>query len=99
MKRVTIRPSADRDLDEIFGWIARDDVDAAERQVRRLIAAALALREYPERGRARPEIGEGMRSLVNGRYLIFYRIADDVVEVVRVLHGARDLGEVVARSD
>jgi toxin ParE1/3/4 len=69
VKRVTIRPSADRDLDEIFDWIARDDVDAAERQVRRLIAATLAFRDYPERGRARPEIGEGMRSLVNGRYL------------------------------
>ena len=89
--RVTIRPSADHDLDDIFDWIAEDNPDAAERHVRRLVDAALALRDFPERGPLRPEIGEGVRSLTVARYLILYRIESDVVEIVRFIHGARDL--------
>ena len=47
MMRVTIRRQADRDLDGIFDWIARDNPAAAQRHVGRLAAAALALRDFP----------------------------------------------------
>ena len=33
----------------------------------------------------------GLRSLPLGNYIIFYRPIDDGIEVVRILHGARDL--------
>lgn len=55
-------------------------------------------------GRLRDELTEGLRSFPVGRYVIFYRIVQDGVEIVRVLHGARDLdsifrpGEVDASS-
>ncbi|MGC6400686.1 type II toxin-antitoxin system RelE/ParE family toxin [Sphingomonas sp. FW199] len=90
--RVTIRPQADRDLDEIYDWIARDDPAAAERHVRRLVTAALALSDFPERGPMRPDIAEGARSIVVGRYLVLYAIVGETVEIVRFLHGARDMG-------
>jgi len=96
MMRVLIRPKADDDLEEIYAWIARDDPAAAERHIRRLVAAALGLRHYPERGTARPEIGEGARSLVVVRYLILYRICENFVEIVRFIHGARDLRDALA---
>lgn len=91
MMRVTIRPSADHDLDDIFDWIAEDDPDAAERYVRRLVDVALSLCTFPERGPLRPEIGEGVRSLTIGRYLVLYRTEGNTVEIVRFVHGARDL--------
>ncbi|PKP92666.1 MAG: type II toxin-antitoxin system RelE/ParE family toxin [Alphaproteobacteria bacterium HGW-Alphaproteobacteria-16] len=90
--RVAILPSADRDLDELYDWIAEDDPDAAARHVRRLTAAALNLRDFPMRGMARPEIGEGTRSLVVGRYLVLYRVSAERVEIVRFVHGAREVG-------
>ncbi len=89
--RVAILPSADRDLDAIYDWIAEDDAEAAARHVRRLTAAALSLRDFPLRGMARPEIGAGARSLVVGRYLVLYRVSSARVEIVRFVHGARDV--------
>jgi len=42
-------------------------------------------------GRERPELLPGMRSFPLGRYLIFYRIVEETLQVVRVLSGYRDL--------
>ena len=49
------------------------------------------LAEWPEMGRARPELAPGLRSFVVARYLVYYRVTRDAVEVVRVLHGRRDV--------
>jgi toxin ParE1/3/4 len=43
-------------------------------------------------GRSRPELAAGVHSFPVARYVVFYRPASAGVEVVRVLHGARDIG-------
>lgn len=45
----------------------------------------------PEAGRSRSELQMGLRSFPVGRYLIFYRPSATSVEIVRVLHSARDV--------
>ncbi len=50
-----------------------------------------ALARMPEMGRAREELAPGLRSLNAGNYLIFYRPADDGMQVIRIAHGSRDL--------
>lgn len=99
MKRVYIRPSADYDLDDIYAWIAADDPAAADRFVEHLVAAARSLGDFPERGRQRREVGEGVRSFPVGRYLILYWITPRQVEVVRFVHGARDLRGLVDKAE
>jgi toxin ParE1/3/4 len=47
--------------------------------------------EFPHAGPPRPQWGEGIRIAVHGNYLIIYRVRDETVQVLRVLHGARDL--------
>jgi toxin ParE1/3/4 len=42
-------------------------------------------------GRPRPEFGEELRSFVVGRYVIFYELGPAVLQVVRVMHSARDI--------
>jgi len=84
-------PRAIRDVDALWDKIAADDPDAADRMVERLAAAAGRLVDFPESGRPRPELGEGVRGIVVGRYLVLYRIGPDSVDVVRVVHGARAL--------
>ncbi len=49
------------------------------------------LARHPLIGRARPELLTDLRSLPFGRYVIFYLPRKRGIEVVRVLHGARDL--------
>ena len=95
--RSTAKPKARSDLLEHFGFIARDNVDAAERFL-------LAAEETFQQLARRPTIGRvrafdhprlvGLRSWpVRGfkRHLIFYRPTESGIEVIRVLHGARDL--------
>ena len=48
----------------------------------------------PLAGRVRDELGFGLRCLPVDRYLVFYRVLQADVEVVRILHGGRDLGTV-----
>jgi toxin ParE1/3/4 len=91
VKRLDYLPQADADLDGIYAWLAQDDAAAAARIVKRIVARAQRLADYPESGRARPEIGDGVRSLIAGKYLILYRIGPDSVDIVRVIHGAHDL--------
>ena len=45
-------------------------------------------------GRARPDIGEGMRSLPCGNYVILFKYNNDFVEIVHVIEGHRDIEEM-----
>jgi toxin ParE1/3/4 len=80
-------PLAVQDLDEIWMTIAIDSPRAADNLARRFFDAEDRLADFPELGEARPD----MRKWTVGNYLIFYRIDQDAVTIVRVLHGARDL--------
>lgn len=45
----------------------------------------------PSIGRLHDELAENLRSFPVGRYVIFYLPLLDGIEIVRVLHSARDL--------
>lgn len=87
--RVRLTPSAERDLDEIEAYIAADNVSAAIDTVLRVIDSIRHLGDYPDMGRE-GRIG-GTREWVvpETPFIVPYRIRDNTVEVLRVLHGAR----------
>ncbi len=89
--RIRRLPRAIRDVDDIWLHIAADDPAAATRLVERLAAGIARLADFPESGPARPEIGEGARSVTVGRYLVLHRLNGDSVDIVRVIHGAREI--------
>ena len=79
---------------DIWEYIARDNVTAAKRMLERFERNFLMASRQPLIGEARPELLPDLRCLVEGRYVIFYRPVEggDVpVEIVRVIHGARDI--------
>ena len=86
-----ISASAKADLLDMWTWIADIDPDAADGMLDRVQEVASKLSEWPEMGRAREELGEGVRSFVVGSHVVFYRIAAERLELVRVLHGRRDV--------
>ena len=49
------------------------------------------LRTVPFQGRARDDLSPGLRSVLVGDYLLFYRVSEAAVEFARILHGRRDL--------
>ncbi len=91
MPRVTRRPLAQTDILEIWDFIADDSIAAADRWVDHLDEQFRLLATQPMMGRARQELAPGVRSFPVGRYVVFYLPLDDGIDVVRVLHGARDI--------
>lgn len=91
-------PQAEHDLQEIADYIALDDPRAADKQLHRFAASFRRLGEFPELGTAHDDVRPGMRLLPVGPYLILYRIAEKGVEIVRVIHGAREWQELLNPS-
>jgi toxin ParE1/3/4 len=91
MAVVTRRPLAALDILDAWDHIAEDSIAAADRWVDQLDAALNRLATQPMMGRARPELAPHLRSLPFRRYVIFYMPLGEGVDVVRVLHSARDI--------
>jgi toxin ParE1/3/4 len=91
MSHVIFTRAAREDLIDIWTHVAMDDPVAADRVLDRLDEAASNLIQHPEMGPARDDIRPGLRYLVSGSYLILYRILGDDIEIVRAVHGRRDL--------
>ena len=93
MTRTILSEKAKSDLLEIWLHIAPENLSAADNLIDTIEQKVLLLGEHPEAGRIRPELGQAVRSfdVGAGSYIIFYRQLPGVVEVARVLHGARDI--------
>jgi len=77
-------------LDEIWFYIAQDNMDAADRFIHAIVSRFAMLAGMPEMGRMREELATRLRSFAIGNYVIFYRPMENGVEIARVLHGARE---------
>ena len=84
-----------QDLSNIWLTIALDNPIAADRVASRIYDAEERLADFPELGRLRPELLTGLRSWAVGDYIIFYRTTSDAVEILRILHGARDFDDLI----
>ena len=95
-------PAADDDVDDIAAYIAMGSTDHAMRFYDGVNATYKLILEAPERwplyGLTHPRLWNVRKHAVLGfpNHLVFYRIDADMVEVIRVLHGARDLSAVFA---
>jgi toxin ParE1/3/4 len=81
-------------LDGIWDYIARESgsIDIATRAVERVTERFWLLARYPYMGRRRDEdLRPGLRSLAADEYVVIYRIVEDAVLILHVVHGSRDL--------
>ena len=89
--RLLKRPEAENDLEEIWWFIAQDSPDNADRFLDRIQESCLALADFPQLGVNREELKTDLRSQPVGNYLIFYFPLEDGIDIIRVLHGSRDM--------
>jgi toxin ParE1/3/4 len=87
----SIRPAAYADMDSIADFIRRDNPERAETFSDELSRKIETVAERPLSFPARPEFGQAMRSALHGSYLILFRFDGDEVVIQRVVHGARDI--------
>ena len=94
--KVVVSAAAAADLEAIGDWIARDNPARASTFVRELREACESLALSPQAFAQVPRYEhQGIRRRVYGNYLIFYRINGDIIEVVHILHGARDYESIL----
>ncbi len=91
MTRILRREAAKSDLKEIWKYIASDSRERANDFLRALNDKMETLAKNPLMGRERDEVMPGLRSFPFKRYVIFYQPLQDGIDVIRVLHGARDI--------
>lgn len=91
MASYSLTDPAEEDLTEILSYIAADNIEAAASMYYRFHGRFEMLADVPKAGRSRDELVVGLRSFAEGSYIVFYRIVSGSVEIIRVLHGARDI--------
>ena len=90
--RLVVSAAARVDLKAIARYTRQKWSTAQAKTYLALIAERIVhLARRPRLGKKREDVAPGYRSLPVGRHLIFYRIDDNAVIVVRVLHQSMDL--------
>ncbi|MBT6096001.1 MAG: type II toxin-antitoxin system RelE/ParE family toxin [Rhodospirillaceae bacterium] len=91
-------PAAERDLLEIVEWIANDNPIAAKGFVVAVEKAARSIGEHPQMGTSRPDIASPPVRFLAIRgfpHVVVYTPDRTPPLIIRILHGARDLPEVL----
>ncbi len=91
MRNLVVADAARQDLRDIARYTEQNWGSARSRQYLAAIRECFDLiRDRPAIGSPRDEIRIGYRSLRSLRHMIFYRLTDDAIEIVRILHGSMD---------
>jgi toxin ParE1/3/4 len=99
MPIIVKRPLARSDLLAIWDYIADDNETRADAFIDLIDQKFQELAKHPQMGRSRDELAEGLRSFPVGKYVIFYRIISKGIDIIRVLHGSRDLDAIFNPDD
>lgn len=98
MATVAFSPTSRQDLLDIGDYIAKDSRAKARRFISELREQCQRIGDAPMGYAGREDLAPGLRMAALGRYVIFFRLIDGSVRIERVLHGARDLPALFARS-
>lgn len=91
MLKIVISPGARSDIANIAAYTL---ATWGERQMARYLGGLHerfdTLARFPASGRRRDEIRKGYRSVTHGPHVVFYRVTERDLVIVRVLHGRMD---------
>ncbi len=98
-RKLIITYPAHADLDGIYDYIAADSPETAERFVTRFVANLHRTARLGITGVARDWLGPGLRMHPFGKYCAYFRVEDDRLVVLRILHSARDIDAIIFPGD
>lgn len=91
MCQYIISPEAIRDLETIIDYFATRNVDAGDQFLDEFTKKCRYLTQFPLIGRSYRAIRPYLRGIPLQNYIIFYRVTDDSIEIMRIVKGNRDL--------
>jgi toxin ParE1/3/4 len=95
--KVRLAPRANLDLEEIGDWIALDNRPAARQFIKSIRWFCSTLKQFP--GRYPVDEQSNLRKAPHGAYFIFYRTTAEEVQIVRVVHSARDQAAIFGSDE
>jgi toxin ParE1/3/4 len=104
-KRIIITPKASSDIDEQFAYIAQNNFDAALQFFDAVRETFAQLAQKPNIGSSyeveNPRLVNLRKWSVRGfkKYLIFYLLQDDCIQIVRILYGTRDITAILKQEE
>ena len=100
MIQIRFSESAKQDLRDIWRGLAEySGLAFADSTLANIESKFRLLAQFPSSGIMRDELLVGLRSYPAGDFVIFYRILETTVEVVRILHGRRDIDVIFGESE
>lgn len=101
MPRIARTAKARQDLKEIGRHLARESAsrDVAVRFLTTIREKCTLYATEPELGESCPELGTAVRRFSIGSYVVFYRPVRDGIDILRVLHGSRDIPTAWRKAD
>jgi len=97
--RYIINILATRYLNDIADYFAENSLEAGERFFRAFNRKCQQLVAFPNSGKSYSTIRPDLRGLSLEGYVIFYRILDDGIEILRVVSGRRDFPVLFEESN
>lgn len=94
MSRFKLSAQARQDIEDIWLYIAQNSPQAADNLLDKMLLRFSRLAQFPELGRVRSDLAPFVRSFPVGSYIVFYRPIEQGIEIVRVVHGSRDIGQI-----
>lgn len=101
-RRIVKKPQVERDLVDHFSFIAKDKLEPAERFLKAAEETFHLLAANPDAGALWKSSHPGLADIrVHSlprpyqKYLVFYRPSKQLVEILTVLHGSRDLAAII----
>jgi toxin ParE1/3/4 len=87
-----ITPQAQQDLRSIWRGLAEfSGLTIADQRLAKIEQKFQLLSQFPRSGPSRDDLRPGIRSSLAGEFVIFYRVSEYSVEVLRILHGRSDI--------
>ena len=93
MSRFLIASEAKNDLQEIWLYLSTENEVAANKVIQEIVRRFAILADFPLMGKERKELFPKLRSFPVDSYVIFYQPIENGIEVLRILHGSRDIYE------
>lgn len=94
MKEYLINPRATQDLDEIATYLGDTSFESADRFLQAFDRKCVQLVAFPMSGKGYPQLRPDLRGISFKGYIIFYRLLENGIEIMRIIAGKRNLASI-----
>jgi toxin ParE1/3/4 len=97
--QVRLNAQAKQDLRDVWRGLAEfSGLEPADNRLKTINQKFQQIVQFPHSGSSREDLLPGLRSLPVEDFLIFYRIGHPLIEIVRVVHGRRDIDAIFSEE-